>query len=162
MLASWEQANNCTCLSFPEGTTRKDRKVQGIKNRAFIRRSGKHLFWVSLKNSRRSRAKSPEDLFQGVAQWKVHLKKDLGNLSMILLRGLLEKQKRKRTPKPKISTHLESVEDLGMIFTGDYERPLHCTWVSFFPEAVESFLKLVNLSADTHGAYSVIWAERTA
>ena len=37
VFASWGQANNSACLSFPEGTTRKDRKVQGIKNRAFIR-----------------------------------------------------------------------------------------------------------------------------
>lgn len=56
---------------------------------------------------------------RSVAQWKVHLQKNVGNLSMILFRGLLEKQKRKRTPKNKISSHLESVEGLGKIFPSD-------------------------------------------
>lgn len=50
---------------------------------------------------------------------------------MTLLRGHLERQKGKRTPKPQISSHLKTVEGLGMIFQSDQETPLHCTRVSF-------------------------------
>lgn len=63
--------------------------------------SGKHLFWFHWKIPEGQGQISRRLVSSSVAQWKVHLQKNLGNLSKKLLRGLLEKHTRKRTPRLK-------------------------------------------------------------